>query len=834
VIGSAVDELHWRNPGSLDAPVRPHDPGSNLPGRARGGGLALDQVVHAARNHRRLVLASAVLAVAASGALASRRPELYRAVATIRLPDARRALVENDDQPASAELERMTDPLLSAIQVFTSRGSIGEAVDSLGLRLVPIRRPTLLGAPLGRPRIWRSALEGVVVDSSGARDTLNLRFDVDRVVVEAGSRRAQAPYGRAIRLPIRQGVVHFVVPEPPPVAEADAEVISRDRAIDRVLDNLKVVARPSTDVVDVSYTGSDPTLSQRLVNRLVRTFQETSSAAAHAQARRRREVVAKQLQRTDAFLARAEARLIAMRVRQPLASSLDRAEIERTVVAALDSRRGEAETDRLVYQQLLQKLESRDASKREEGLRALAYSPEVTSDRVLERLHQQLLDYRRGLDSLTTGPWRSAPTNPDVIRLVALVRGTEDEFARALRARLDAADARSQALADLSAQGSAVMQTLPANQLEEARLRREVEALRTSSEELRPAFEKARLDESLQTANIQILDLAPLPYRPVGVPAWVLLIFGTTLGLFAGAGLAVLADSNDARIRVPEDLPGSVAAPGLGVIPRVAPVRAGLFLELGTASLLGPRTNPRAKEPALSVGIEAFRMLGMRLAFGTGRRPGILLITSAAPQEGKTLIAANLAATYARGGAKVLLVDGDLKRPRLHRLFRVPPAPGFMEMLHADAAASDPGYTFAPGIARGDHSGPLPAGVHRTAHERLYVLPRGKVPPDSSELLQPARIEAWLRRLANYFEIIIVDTPPVLVSADAATLAPAADSVLLVVRAGQTHRDAAALAYEQLTAAGGRVVGAVVNDPTNIVTRYRKFYYTYDYPAIAD
>jgi polysaccharide biosynthesis transport protein len=157
-----------------------------------------------------------------------------------------------------------------------------------------------------------------------------------------------------------------------------------------------------------------------------------------------------------------------------------------------------------------------------------------------------------------------------------------------------------------------------------------------------------------------------------------------------------------------------------------------------------------------------------------------------------------------------------------------------MEMLHADAAASDPGYTFAPGISRGDHSGPLPAGVHRTAHERLCVLPRGKVPVDSSELLQPARIEAWLRRLANHFEIIIVDTPPVLVSADAATLAPAADSVLLVVRAGQTHRDAAALAYEQLTAAGGRVVGAVVNDPANIVTRYRKFYYTYDYPAVAD
>jgi uncharacterized protein involved in exopolysaccharide biosynthesis/Mrp family chromosome partitioning ATPase len=836
VFGSSVDELQrFRHEALFRAP----DDGKVS--AAREGGMPLEVPLTAMRQHPRLVLAVTMLMLIGAAFVSSRRPELYRAVATFRLPDARRTLAGGDGEVAT-EWERTTDPLLSAIQVLTSRGSISEVVDSLGLRLAPMQRKTFVRAPFPRARLWRSALQHVRIDSASARDTLSLRFTRDRVIVRAGPSSAEARYGGSIRLPIHQGKVRFTVPERPRVTEADAEVISRDRAIDRVFERLKVVPRPSTDVVDVSYTGSDPALAQQVVNQLVRFFHTNSSDVARAQARRRRELLGQRLHETEALLASAEARLIAFQARQPLASTSDRVAIERAVVEALAGRRGEVETDRRVYERLLERLESQDSSEREDALRGLAYAPEVTSDRVLERVHQQLLTYRGSLDSLTTGPWRSAPANPDVLRMVALVRATENEFARALQGRLASIDARSQALADLSARGSALMRSLPSNQLEEARLKRRVASLQTSVDELRPQFERARIAESLETANIQILDLAPLPYQPVGVPAWALLMCGLLLGLLTGGGVAVLVESTNARIRRPEDLLLGVGAPGLGVIPKVsaAPVYGHRLRELVTGLLshdhgrsLAVRSSGLAI-PTFSLGVEAFRMLRSRLSSGTRRMPGTLLITSAAPREGKTLVAANLAVTYAREGARVLLIDGDVKRPRLHRLFRVPSSPGFMELLKTETAATCPGYTFAPGVPRGDLGGPVPGGcIHRTSIDRLFVMPRGH-PGDASELLQPARVEARFRQLATQFEVIIVDTPPVLVSADAATLAPAADGVILVVRAGQTHRDAAYLAYDHLTAAGAQVIGALLNDPGDVAARYQKFFYSYDYPATVD
>jgi polysaccharide biosynthesis transport protein len=839
----SAGDVHQPRLGSAEALARPNGNGKSPRGAApESGGMSLQQLLNAIRQHRLLVLAVAALVGAGVTFLASRRPELYRAVATFRLPDARRALASEDGEVPA---ERSTDPLLSAVQVLTSRRSIGDAVDSMGLRLVPIQRKPFLRAPFARARIWRGVLREVRVDSADARDTLVVHFGRDRVVVTAGLPRAEAAYGRPIRLRIRHGSVRFVVAERPGVAGADAEVISRDRAIDRVLKQLKVAPRPSTDVVDVSYTGADPALARGVVNRLVQSFQASASIVARAQARRRRELLGERLQATEALLATAEAKLIAFQVRQPLASSSDRVEIERAVIAALNGRRGEVETDRRVYEKLLQRLESPNADEREEGLRGVAYLPEVASDRVLEPLHQQLQSYRGSLDSLTSGPWRSAPTNPDVLRLMVLVRSTQDEFVRALRSRLTAMETRSEVLASLSARGSQLMQSLPANQLQEARLKRRVEALQTSVEELRPQFEKARIAESLATDNIQILDLAPLPYRPVGVPAWLLLVCGLAFGLVVGTGAAVLAESMNARIRRPEDLLLGIGATGLGVIPKVSTVSPNgqrlrglvdglLHHEHRHAALTGPSTGRAVTSPVFSLGVEAFRMLRIRLAFGMGRMPRILLITSAAPQEGKTLVAANLAVTYAREGAKVLLVDGDIKRPRLHKLFRIPSTPGLMEMLRDKAAAAGPGYTFAPGISRGDVDGPLQAGIHRTDIDRLFVLPRGTVPSDPSALLQAARIESRLRQLATRFDVIIVDTPPVLVSADAATLAPAADGVILVVRAGQTHLEAAGLAYDNLTAAGAQIIGAVLNDPGDVVSRYQKFYYSYDYPETVE
>jgi Mrp family chromosome partitioning ATPase len=126
------------------------------------------------------------------------------------------------------------------------------------------------------------------------------------------------------------------------------------------------------------------------------------------------------------------------------------------------------------------------------------------------------------------------------------------------------------------------------------------------------------------------------------------------------------------------------------------------------------------------------------------------------------------------------------------------------------------------------------AAVRRTAIDRLSFLPCGADPQTTPELLEPATLRRLLKELRSDFDVILLDTPPVLVSADAATLAASADGVIVVVRAGQTDRGAAEIARQRVVAAGGRVLGAVLNDPDGVLARLAEPYYAYAYPAMAD
>jgi Mrp family chromosome partitioning ATPase len=376
------------------------------------------------------------------------------------------------------------------------------------------------------------------------------------------------------------------------------------------------------------------------------------------------------------------------------------------------------------------------------------------------------------------------------------------------------------------------------------------------------------------------------------------------LGLLLAAAVATLLELRDKSIRAPEELEQLLHARGLGVIPNVVEAASGdsglgrLRRRLQHGELNGLPNGIVADSRWPSIGAEAFRMLYSSLTFSWGEGNRTFLVTSVAPQEGKTFVAANLAATFAREGARVLLIDCDLRRPRLHRIFRVPRKPGFMEMLrrqsrrmlleHASQEEADgleergpvlPVFSMFPSIERppkdpqpdtplpptnGANASITPAelggaevkaakpsaakppaanlrdvsdpasNVRRTAILGLDLLPCGELPSNPAEALQVGVVRSVLDQVAGDYDLIILDTPPVLVSADAAILAPAVDDVILIVRAGQTDREAAERAYQQLAAAGASLLGVVLNDPAGEVTRYRKLYYSYDSPPATD
>jgi capsular exopolysaccharide synthesis family protein len=755
-------------------------------------------------------------------------PPEYAARAAIRMASERRTLTSGvEDAPQT--LDRPVDPLLSAVQILTSRSLVGSVVDSLGLRLQPVDRFGLTTPLFGR-RLSVGALQQVSVDSAALPDTLLLQFTRTGVVAWSRQGTPIAALGR----PLRIGGVQFTVPTRPPVGFALMALVPRDVAIDEAIRELKVVPRPGTDVIDVKYVDPDPARAQQFANHLARLFQAANGHSAQEQARRRREFLDQQLRVTDSLLLAAEAGLSTFRSRQQMGSSRDNMSAEQASAATLEARRAELRADRRVFAALLERVKNSGQAQDAE-FRALAYSSEVAADPLLGHLQERLIQYRDRLDSLTTGPWRSLPTHPDVVQLTTLLQTTREELISAVHARVASLDARLAVLSNQIALGDRSMGRLPAQQATEAGLDRRVEVLRATADALRQEYQKARISEALGAADIEILDLAPRPYRKAGVPRPVELALGLLLGMLLGGGAAVAAEVTNRSVRRPEELLAVIGAAELGTIPRIQR----LGTNNGVRALLANGSNggrsgvslPEVvfdRSNPLTLEAEAFRMLRISLAFCCGEdRPCTLVVTSAAPREGKTLIATNLAATFARGGAKVLLVDCDIHRPRLHRLFKVSRAPGLMDLLRMSGV---PGHSIGSAAALSERLG----AIRRTSIERLSLLSCGADPQNSPELLEPATLRGLLNELRREFSVIILDTPPVLVSADAATLAGSADGVILVVRAGQTDRGAAELARQRVSSAGGRLLGAVLNDPDGVVGRFGESYYTYDYPVAVD
>ena len=202
----------------------------------------------------------------------------------------------------------------------------------------------------------------------------------------------------------------------------------------------------------------------------------------------------------------------------------------------------------------------------------------------------------------------------------------------------------------------------------------------------------------------------------------------------------------------------------------------------------------------------AYRSLRTNLLFSRmGQELKTVVVTSTAAAEGKTTVASNLGTTFAQQGVRVLVVDADLRKSRLHQVFGHDRGPGLSDVLISRVT---------PGQA-----------IRKTEVDGLYVLPAGLVPPNPSELLGSPRMARFVEQARQAFELVIFDSPPLMAAGDAAILGAQCDGVVLVVRAGKTDQDTARDAVRQLDNVRARVLGAVLNDPDATVPRYGGYYY---------
>ena len=330
-------------------------------------------------------------------------------------------------------------------------------------------------------------------------------------------------------------------------------------------------------------------------------------------------------------------------------------------------------------------------------------------------------------------------------------------------------------------------------------LNREVVSARDMYDLLIKRFKETTLTEDMRTGNIRIIDRAEVPRSPVKPKKKLNLLLAIIVGLVAGIGLAFFFEYLDNTIKIPEDLKQHLNIAYLGPTPLIeskGKAQAGDDRSPDLVCLNSPK----------STASESYRGIRTNILFSSaGSAPQVILLTSPGPREGKTITTANLAITMAQSGSKVVVMDCDLRRPKIHHLFGVSRDRGMTNLL----VGSD-------GIEK--------TLIH-TQIPNLDLIPSGPLPPNPSEMLGSERMADLVKELRKHYTRILIDSPPITAVTDSMILSKYVDGVIVIIRAGDTVRDVAKNSIKQLQTVGAHILGGILNAVDIGKDKYYYYYY---------
>lgn len=333
--------------------------------------------------------------------------------------------------------------------------------------------------------------------------------------------------------------------------------------------------------------------------------------------------------------------------------------------------------------------------------------------------------------------------------------------------------------------------------LELGRLQQESDSAKRQYESVFKRLKDIELSGLLRTSNVRVLDAARPSMGPIRPNVPQTTLFGVIAGLVAAIGLALMLEFLDSSVTSQSEIEERLGLTFLGFVPSIPPTEA------STKDLHIHR------EPKSHIA-ECTRAVRTNLLFMSPDKPiKRMLVTSSGPQEGKSTTAINLAIAMAQSGQKVLLIDTDMRRPRLHKAFGVPNDVGVSSLVVGE--------------------GKLDEAIKTTEVPGVYLLPCGPVPPNPAELLHTRAFGELLETLDGMFDRVLLDSPPVGAVADAVVLATQVNGVVMVLKAGVTNRDVAKRTLRALQDVKATMLGAVLNDVNLERSRYGDYSYGYSY-----
>jgi len=583
-------------------------------------------------------------------------------------------------------------------------------------------------------------------------------------------------------------------------ARARFAVSTMRQAVVRVRDNLEVRYREDAGIFEASLTWPDPTQAARLLNNLQDQFIATATDLKNAQLREQVAILQTQTDSAYRRLANAEGAFQQFRVgaitqpseRELVVGGGGRATGRDGSMTGSDPVFGQYFQTRLESRQLEQELEELQRIQQEArstgnvdvlGLLSLSTVSQYPVLRTtLDTLNQ--MEARRGaLLATFTEQADTVQFMTDEIRHMKTVT-----IPQQIGELIGQVRQRSSSVEQQLASQTSELREIPARTIEQARLEREMDAAERLHQNLQQNLKQAELAEATSSPGLQVLDRASVPLGPTSDTVPQIMLMASLAGFGLGLAGALLLDKLDKRIRYPDEIERGLGLPVLGIVPR-----------LDAAS--GVDAN---------VAVESFRSIRVQISHSNGTSKGLVLVTSPAPRDGKSMVSANLAISYASAGYRTVLLDADVRRGHAEEMFGVSRSPGLADFLRGEATAEE--------IRQ------------ETKVDGLTMVAKGSGKNFNLELLDSAPMDALLQQLKSDFDVVILDAPPLAAGADALVLGRRSDKVVVVLRAGETDQVLARTKLELIGNVDVPIVGAVLNAvPTS--SHYYPYYANYYYEA---
>ncbi len=577
---------------------------------------------------------------------------------------------------------------------------------------------------------------------------------------------------------------------------------------------LNVESLPESEVLRVSFEHTDPELAAAIANTTTKMFIERSFERKTSRFSDTSGWLDRSTRELKAKVQEAQAALADYTRRNGIYSTEDNQSLTADKLTRLHTDATRAEMDRMLKQSLFEEVR--------QG--RVAQLPEAFSDPKIGALQAELGKLKVEAAELSV---KFGPENPRVGEVQQKIKALEDQIGEnrvslegKLRADFERAarDERSINQALDRAKAEAVQQNQAAS--EYGALKADVETMTALYTNFLQKTKQADLQLAEQHNNLRVIEPAAVPVTPIGPMRMRTILIGFLVSLLGGIGLAFFLEYLDNTVKSVEDVVRVAQLPTLAVIPsinaentRAAPSKnkgtgkitdpalfanatnsIGLGLSLATTSHSSPGKLSRLVTlDQLSSVVEAYRMLRTSvLLSAAGAPPKTILFTSGQPGEGKTTTAINTAISMAQLGSSVLLIDADLRRPTVHRIFKLNQAGGLSTFLSRQVE--------------------LDSLIHKLWVPNLSILPCGPIPPNPAELISSERMKELLRVLSGRFDHILIDSPPLINVTDPVILSTMVDGVILVIQAGRSTRDVLRRARQELNSVGAKVFGVVLNN----------------------